>query len=374
MIQNRQIIALLFGLFLSTFGYSQVDNSFFTRIDTNAFTAGSRFQFQIDQLSFARNTEYRSRITRGKTLLGYQLESNLRYRINDKAYLKGGLWLKRDFGGEGFHQILPLFALHVKRKNTEFIFGNLLGTTDHQLIEPILDPERTIMDRVESGLQVRHNSKRFNADAWVDWQKMIYENSPFQEQFVAGYNASLDLIHKKGFRATAFSQATVFHRGGEIDATISQNVSKYNFDYGAKFNILPKSGFLKSLELRADFIYYEDQSTIVDSYIDGLAQLVSLKADFDKLRFMLQYWDSHQFQSAEGDRIYHSVSRINPLLYTTNYRKMMILRGAYETNLAEQLNFMFRAQLIHDMRESTQDVVLELFFRWKFAHNFDDRK
>jgi hypothetical protein len=356
---------------LSTIGYSQVDNSFFTRVDSNAFKSGSKLQFQLDQLSFARNTEYRSRITKGKTLLGYQLESQLRYRISENAYVKGGIWLKQDFGGEGFHQIQPLFALHVKKKNTEIIFGNLQGTTDHQLIEPLLDPERTIMNRLETGIQMRHNSKRLKTDVWIDWQKMIYENSPFQEQFVAGYNASFDVVSKPQFVGSIFSQASAFHMGGEIDATISQNVSNYNFNHGLKFKIIPAKGLLKFIELRSDFAYYEDQSTEVNSFIDGLGQLVSIKADFNSLRFMLQYWDSHQFQSADGDAVYHSVSRINPILYTSDYRKMYIVRAAYETAIAEQLNFMFRAQLLHDVNEQTQDVVVEMFFRWKFAHNFN---
>jgi hypothetical protein len=375
MTQNRKIIALLSGLFLSTIGYSQVNNTFFTRVDTTAFSGGSRFQLQVDQLSFARNTEYKSKITRGKTLLGYQLESSLKYRINESAYLKGGLWLKRDFGGMGFHQIQPIFSLHIKKKNTEVIFGNLLGTTDHELIEPMLDPEKTITDRVESGLQLRHNTSRFKADIWIDWQTMIYENSPFQEQFVAGYNTSLNLVDKKNIKGTIFSQLIAFHRGGEIDATISQNVSQYNFNQGAKLKIFPEHGLLKSVELRADFVYYEDKSTLVENtYIDGLGQLVSLTADFNQLRFMLQYWDSHQFQSAQGDRVYHSVSRINPILYNTNYRKMLILRGAYEKQIADELSFLFRTQLVQDLHEQTQDVIMELFFRWKFAHNFDGKK
>jgi hypothetical protein len=374
MLKNRKIIALLSGLLLSTFSYSQVDNSFFSRVDSSAYYAGKRFQLQLDHLSFARNTEYRSKITRGRTLLGYQLETNLRYRINDFAYVKGGLWLKRDFGGDGFHQIQPLFALHVKKKNTEVIFGNLLGTTDHNLIDPLLNPETVISDRLESGIQLKHTASKLQLDVWVDWQKMIYKNSPFQEQFVAGYNANFDLLKKEGIVISLVSQSVAFHRGGEIDATLSRNVSQYNFNNGIKLNFLPKKGVMKSFEIRADFTNYEDKSTITeDTYIDGLGQLVSVKADFNQMRFTLQYWDSHQYQSSRGDQIYHSVSRINPILHTSNYRKMLMLRGAYEKQIADQLSFLFRAQLIHDVHEQTQDVVLDLFFRWRFSHDFDEK-
>lgn len=368
--QDKKIFALLFGLFLSTFGYSQVDNRFFTRVDSTAFDAGSKWQLQVDQLSFARNSEYRSRITRGRTLMGFQLESNVRYRINENAYVKGGLWLKRDFGTEGFHQVLPLFALHYRKKNTEFVFGNLMGTTDHQLIEPILDPQRIIDDRIENGLQIIHRGKELYADVWVDWQQMIYEGSPFQERFVAGYNANLIIAQKKTFTWKIHSQTTAFHRGGEIDASVGHNVSLYNFNHGTQLLFEPENSILKELDFRLDFTNYEDESTFVeDTYLDGVGQLVSVRANFKPIQVMAQYWDSHQYQSPEGDRIYHSVSRINPHRHNANYRKMLMFRAAYEQSLGDNLNFLFRTQFMYDVHKKSQDVIVELYLRWKLNQN-----
>jgi len=367
MMTKIRFFALVFGLLLSTIGYSQIDNSFFSRRDSSAYTSTDKWQLQLDQLGFVRNSEYRTRIIPGKTLFGYQTEANVKYKINDYAYIKAGLWLKRDFGGEGFHQIDPLFSFHIKKKNTEFIFGNLLGTTDHNLVEPLLDPEKIITDRIENGLQLIHEGKKWKLDFWIDWQKMIYQNSPFQEQFVAGYSSSLELLANENIALIAFAQASAFHKGGEIDATLSRNVSMYNFNNGFKFEISPNVKAISLIELRADFCLYEDESTFVeDTYLDGLGQLVSLRAVFDPFQLTLQYWDSHQFQSPEGDRLYHSVSRINPVLYNANYRKMLMARIAYEKDFGDQLSFLFRTQFAHDLKVQSQDVIMELYLRWKF--------
>lgn len=368
-----RFILFLLTLSLSTIGYSQVQNSFFSRVDSNAFTSGSKFQLQVDNLNFARNTEYKSKITRGRTLLGYQLQTNLRYRISEKAYVKGGLWLKRDFGGEGFHQIQPLFALHVQLKNTEVVFGNLIGNTDHQLVDQIMNPENVINQRIENGLQVRHKKNRFFYDVWVDWQKMIYPNSPFQEQFVAGYHSSFDLIRKQKIKFTVHTQGIAFHKGGEIDATRTSNVSQYNFNSGFNANLKTKSNSLKSIDIRADFVNYEDQSTEAETFIDGLGQLVSARLNFDKSRIMLSYWDSHQYQSSIGDPVYNSYSKINPSVHTTHYRKMLMARYAYEVAFQDNFSYMGRVQLVHDMNAKTQDVIIEMFFRWRFKHNFEQR-
>jgi hypothetical protein len=349
-------------MFLSEKSYAQLDNSFFKW--KHEFTAEGDLRLQIENLNYFRNVEFKSPIDEGRTMGGFQFVPELSYQISNKALVSGGLLLKRDVGGEGFHQIQPTFQLKYVDKEMAFLFGRLEGNMDHNLIEPLLDPERIISNRTENGFQLLLNKIWFDADIWLDWQKMIYTNSPFREEFDAGVSTKLKLISSDKLKWQIPLSVLAHHKGGEIDTSGQPTVSQFTFTYGSELSYLPSASKLKRIQAGLYFNNYEDISGRATSFIDGLGQYASVSFHWENFYGMINYWDAHQFQSGNGDVIFQSISRKNPSKYKLDYRKLYMFRAGYEKDLGNDLSFLFRTNLIRDVNEELWDFVAEFYFRW----------
>ncbi len=180
---RRGFLVLLFTS-LSIFSYGQWDNTFFDleRKDTQV----GLLQLNVESLGYFRNSEYKSRIDQGRTLFGYQMWPELSYQSSDKVQVSLGLFVQQDFGADEAIIKRPTFSFQFTNNGHFIRFGTLMGAMQHQLVEPLYDPERVIENRLENGFQYRRNTKRFDGEFWIDWHKMIYQNSPFREEFTTG--------------------------------------------------------------------------------------------------------------------------------------------------------------------------------------------
>jgi hypothetical protein len=355
-------LVLLFTM-LSTFSYGQWDNSYFdiTRQDTQVGLT----QLHIESLGYFRNSEYKSKIDQGRTLFGYQMWPELTYQSSTHVQVSLGLFVQQDFGADEVFERLPTFSFQYQNKGHFFRFGTLTGAMQHQLIEPIYDPERIIENRLENGFQYRRNSKSLDAEVWMDWQKMIYQNSPFREEFTSG----LRIEPKKysGDNQHIFSlpiSAMSFHKGGEIDTSHMGTVSNFNFDYGFRYRYVPTNGAIDSIDFQAHALYYEDYSTTPENYIDGLSQYISMAIYAKQFGVMLNYYDAHQYHNPMGDVVYRSVSERNNA-YVFDYRKIAMLRLQWQKPIAQDFDFLIRTNLMYEMNQSSMDFIAEFYFRWK---------
>lgn len=341
--------------------YAQLNNSFFglNRPDT----AVGSLSLSLENLNYIRNLEYKSNIDEGRTLFGYQFWPELNYQIAPGIQVSAGVFAQRDFGGDGFYKLEPTYGLQIKRGVNTVRFGYLLGSVQHNLIEPLYDPERVIEQRMENGFQWVRNHRNLFHDFWIDWKRMTYQNSKHPEEFNAGLILEPVAIQRNRIKLSFPVSMLAYHQGGEIDTSHRPTLSIFNFDYAGKCILRPASGF-DSIDLQMHFSYYEDISTTPVSFIDGLGQMFSAAVYFRKMGLMVNYWDAHQFQSPIGDVIYQSVSFKNRALYTSFYRKMLMTRIFYQTDLSENLRFLFRANYIRDLNQHSDNVVAEFYFRW----------
>ncbi|MFT4522548.1 MAG: hypothetical protein ACI8ZN_001498 [Bacteroidia bacterium] len=346
-----------------TFSSAQLNNSFFNSSKKNQ--AVGDFSLSLENLNYFRNVEYKTLQDEGRTLFGYQFSPELNYQLSDHVQVSAGWWIQRDFGGSGFYQSIPIYSLQIKKNEHTLRFGNLLGGMQHNLLEPLYDPERMIENRLENGFQYVRNTNKLAFDFWIDWQKMIYPYSPFREEFTLGIVAQPYLLNSARQTLSLPVQILAFHKGGEIDTSHQRTISMFNFNYGVRYQFKPHNSNIDSVEVQANLLYYEDISTIPENFIDGLGQMFSASIYFKKYYgLMLNYWDAHQFQGPSGDVIFQSVSAQNPMLYTTHYRKLAMLRVFYQRDVAKDLRFALRANYMYDINKSTQDVVAEFYFRW----------
>lgn len=67
-----------------------------------------KLSLQVDNLNYLRNLEYFGDIPLSYTLFGYQLIPQLNYQLNQNFSLKGGVFLRREFGQAGYTDIAPV--------------------------------------------------------------------------------------------------------------------------------------------------------------------------------------------------------------------------------------------------------------------------
>lgn len=93
----------------------------------------------------------------------------------DIAHWKGDQYQK------GFHA-LPWFRAQVALSDhVNIVLGDLYGAANHNLIEPLYNPELNMVADPEMGLQLLYNSRRFDLDVWVNWESFIFREDIHQE-------------------------------------------------------------------------------------------------------------------------------------------------------------------------------------------------
>lgn len=362
----KRFIVYVLSLFVCTNVYSQYENSFFDHDKYEETLDSSHYQIHFDNLSYFRNAEYLSRVDKGSSYLGFHALPYVQFSINKKAQIYGGINLRYDFGNPQIKSIEPYFKFtyeDVLKHN--IVFGSLNGTLQHKMIEPLYDYEKVITDRFEQGLQISKPGKYLSYDAWIDWHDMIYYDDPKNERFVAGYNVYLNPINSEKNKLSLNVQGLTVHSAGEIDLNSSPNSVEYNFAYGLEYTHFFNAH--TNLYLAGHAAFYEDRSNnLVNGIIDGVGQLGVLRLTHKDYQFVLNYWDSHQFQGPWGEQLYHSLGNKNwPVAH--DYRKMIGARVGYEVEIGKNFVFLNRLGFNYNVHPNKLDVTMENYLRWHFA-------
>jgi hypothetical protein len=175
-----------------------------------------------DVLFYGDNTEFANPFREGETWLGVSGLVYLDVAINDQVTLRGGFFGSGRFGLHGpLDSYEPLIALEVARGPSRFVFGSLRTVqtqldvagpdleTLHGLLPPIQDERLTFSRGQEMGLQWLVQSRRFDHDAWINWQRL--NTAAHRERFDAGYRSRLRLSRS----AALVGQWHLVHEGGQ---------------------------------------------------------------------------------------------------------------------------------------------------------------
>ncbi|MDA9110627.1 hypothetical protein N9J89_00080 [Bacteroidia bacterium] len=360
-----RILAVALCMIVFTNIYSQYENSFFDNDKYEETIDSSHIQFHFDNMSYFRNAEYLSRVDKGSTYIGFQAMPYVQYSFNDKAQIYGGINLRYDFGNPEIRSIEPYFKFtynDVLKHN--IVFGSLNGTLQHGMIEPLYDYEKVITDRFEQGLQITKPGKVLSYDMWIDWHDMIYYDDPKNERFVAGYNVYLNPINNEKNKLSLNAQGITVHSAGEIDVNSSPNSVEYNFAYGLEYTHFFNEH--TNLYLAGHAAFYEDRgNSKVHGIADGVGQLGVLRVTHKDYQFVLNYWDSHQYQGPWGEQLYHSTGiKSFPIMY--DYRKMIGARVGYEVTIGNNLVFLNRLGFNYNVHPNKLDITMENYLRWHF--------
>ena len=351
----RFSIAFLFLFLSSAPGYSQLDNSsllFNNDIDT---TKEEQFFIKFQNLDFMKNNEYSGPMADGYTLFGYQLNPQLGYQISRNLTLEGGIYLSKDFGNKNFTEISPTYSLRYRKKDFKMIFGNIDGSLNHQLVEPIYNFERILTNRLENGMQFMVNKKRYDFDIWVDWLHMIYKQSNTKEKFQVGICTNFLKVDNTNWMFRVPLQVTLVHTGGQID-TLNKIGSSTDVNSSGGIVLTRKTNsrlfqkiYMDVRYLRKDYAYFYN-STVVSRHGDGLLANLGFKSDYGT-DLMFTYWYGNYYYNDYGGFLYTSVSQTVPYPgYVESIRDLIIMRFTKKINLAKNINLTLRAEPYFDIR------------------------
>ena len=193
----------------------------------------------LDNISFFRDNEYSSQLTKGYSLPGLWVRPYVAYTPLRQIDLQLGLhaliydgankypcyayhdiarWKGQQYQ-KGAH-LLPWFRAQAEFRNLTVVLGDIYGAQNHRLIRPLFNQEHNLSEDPEMGFQLLWDRRRLHADTWLNWQSYIFEEDSHQEAFTVGASwqvrpGRLDAPVEWYLPLNLIIQ----HRGGEQDTT-----------------------------------------------------------------------------------------------------------------------------------------------------------
>lgn len=285
---------------------------------------------EFDNLDFFKNNEFDSDFLKGYSLPGFWMQFKFTYQPLEILKVEAGVHLLRFWGAnkypnyayqdiaawkgnqfqKGFHA-LPYLRAHLKLSDRfDIIFGDIYGGANHNLIEPLYNPELNLMADPEAGLQILYNSKPFDADIWINWESFIFNLDTHQEAFTAGLSSRLK-YNREDAPVHFYTPIQVLaqHRGGEIDTLTTNSVQTLmngSVGFGALWNI--NRSVLKNINIELDAAGYYQQAGELWPFDDGFGLYAKASADLRNFRVKASYWQCKDFISMLGSPFYGAVS------------------------------------------------------------------
>lgn len=368
---NRLLSLLFFCLCCVMRMHAQVDNRMLERDIPVYDSVEDAVFFSVENRNFFRNNEYFSPLCLGYTLMGAQLQPELAWQPGSKLRLQAGLMMQLDFGNNRLQQVSPVYTLKYSHRGISALFGTLEGNVSHRLIEPLYHYERYMRQPLEYGLQFKVDRERLWSDTWINWERMQYLGSPFQERFSAGHHSQIRLLARGKWKFMIPLQALVTHRGGQIDTVSTPLETLVNASAGFRLSVEP-GDFWKEFSTENYMVFYRDISPSPQNVFrqgSGLMLNVSAQTKHN-VRATLGYWMGEQFQSGRGAYLFQSVaSEYGVSGFTAQNRELFFLRLLWQKPVYRGLRFDLRFEPYYDRGLNLFEYSYALFL--SYHHDFE---
>lgn len=367
----RLFFILVFGLWVDK-GFAQLDNSILFENTVRPEGKVGNLYFGISTLGYNKNNEYFESTATGYTLFGYNLRPEVLYVPSKHAVLRAGVYMQRDFGTEDFYKLQPSYAIQLNYDSLLFYFGNIMGPLEHRYIEPLYDFERIVFNNPEEGMQFLISKNRFAMDAWINWEKMIYERTPFREEFTGGISARYRLINNPRFTWSIPAQWIATHVGGQIDDDSLPAKTVQNFAFGSNFVFrFPGAKVVQAIRSQNYYALYGsyDAEPLESPWTNGWGTMLNLTFVTHLNDFMISYWRGEQFVAWSGGHLYQSISRNwrEPDAIESP-REILIFRVLGKIKVMDGLEVSPRLEPYINLQNSASGISFGLYV--KYQHRF----
>lgn len=307
-ISKPVLICLLFLSCLSASG--QNDYHIFKYYEPFKRDSTGNFYLAIDNVNFFKNNEYKGDIATGYTLTGAWLRPKIVYYPGRKLRMEFGGHVLKYNGRDEYYNLSPWFNVHYQpTEKISVILGNLNSDFNHNLPEPIADPEMFLISRPEAGLQAKYISSRLNVDLWIDWQQFIQKGDPFEERFAFGAIANWKILEKDNSSLSFPLAFYGLHHGGEIDIAPELAKSFISVTPGLSFKKKISDKTFKGWSLNTNFsLSTYPKDSLITEESKGWGFYLNGDIDTQLGGLTLAYWHGHQYNTPQGGPLYQNLS------------------------------------------------------------------
>ena len=307
-------------------------------------------------INFFKNNEYFGNYVEGYTLLGYRLKPTLHYTVDSALTVEAGAELVQFGGTDKYHKVYPVLCA-TWRINPTFTLtmGSIKGSTYHDLPEAILDPERQLSSRPETGVQVEARHGSITGEVWLDWQSFIFKGDTIPERFMAGVGLTYEPESRSAWQIRVPLRLTASHIGGQISDYAERMQSLANVSVA--FDLTHK-GTNGSYGFEAEGLYfYTMTGSGVRPFGRGWALHPKVKASYKLIDATAGLYHARNFFALHGNPLYMSLSDYNPRIYNRT-RNMFTLEANLNHKINRQARFALNAKCYYD----TGDSQLEYYY------------
>ncbi|MFC2104086.1 hypothetical protein ACFLS4_01880 [Bacteroidota bacterium] len=331
---------------------------------------------QVDNNNFIKNNEYFGSIVEGYTLLGFNITPRFVYFPNTKIKLSVGGNFLSYYGRENEAEASLLLSFQYKiHPNLDFILGNIYGTVNHKLIDPLFDFERYLSNNVENGIQFIWNSDRIFTDLWLDWEQQILRGDPFQEMFNVGLSSEFIILNKEDrYKISIPFQNLIRHEGGQINSNNDEPLTTiFNNATGVSFSKSLNNKLIHKLDITSYLVNYQDLSPNKrQTYIDGNASYTYLELKNSNFDFSVGYWYGKQYVAPIGNPIFEAYSRTK-FYVEEPIRQLAIGKLNYQKDVFAGINLGVRVESFYDILGNNIEytwAIMVVFRERFFLKNF----
>lgn len=250
-----------------------------------------QLRIEADVLTFFRDNEYSSKLTRGYSLPGLWLQPKLTYMPTRQIRLEMGAhalvfnganrypcyvyhdiatWKGNQYQS-GAH-VVPWVRAQAQFKHLTVVLGDIYGGENHRFIDPLWNAETNLSQDPEMGFQLLWDRPHLHADTWINWQSYIFEEDTHQEAFTVGSNWHIHYGDTaKNVRFSTPVQLLFHHRGGEQDTTAMGVQTLCNASVGARMDLRTERKVLSHVAAEANLLACYQQAGTLWPFDTGIA-------------------------------------------------------------------------------------------------------
>lgn len=329
MFPNPGLLLLLFVMLVSSGAFAQLNSGTLIANEQIESDSTGTLRVEINNLNFYRNNEYMSKIVDGYTLPGTWIRPKLVYYPDKKFRMELGVHAL-SFHGLEKSKFYPWFsAIYKPTGHITFRMGNLNQDLNHGLPEPVMDSEHILIDKPEAGLQGKITYDKWNVDAWLDWQKMIFRGDPFKERIVFGTAGSVVLFQNEKKKLSLPIIFHGLHEGGEIDIAPGLAETHIVLSEGLRYEYQTGGSLIKSGRLEFNFLQstYPQNKTILPGK-GGIGFFLQTAMNTDYGTFSTGYWQGENFFAPMGNQLYQNAVTTSSI--STPHNRLLVFSYSYD--------------------------------------------
>lgn len=366
MLKAFKSILVIMIILASYYTSCSQDNSIFLTHNEISDTNTQKLNFSFESTSFVKNNEYFDHL-KGWTGIGFFIKPQLIYQPAKTTEVQAGCFLEKYSGIDKFSSAAPLFRIRQKLGTKwEMVLGHLYGNLHHGLSEPMYRFDRYYSDNVEYGMQFLFKNKFITNDFWSNWEKYIFQNDPYREEFVMGNALNAEFNIPGAFVLKIPFHFTWTHAGGQIyeHKPLRENImSLYNLMTGLSVRYSPNpdqiqfnTNRLKFNNISFDYNYFKyiaganppPGDEFHQPYDDGHGTYFKMNADLGVVKTMLGYWRASHFIAPRGEEIFLSAFG-NGNDNQVPEVELLNFKIAYDRGITDKIRLSFRTDLYYSL-------------------------